>query len=221
MRRTEDALLERMIRKAESTPHPSPFDRKVFPFYEGPWFNTARAAVESLQNPAEIREFMRRYAEHTQKTYGLSPEEAGRTTREAVGYCTGYVDDEQANIWFRSVLDICHPVMGRKRPFVIDGELEAYYLIGRSEDDEVPQYVLRNLSHNLLGLEPTKPPIIRGKDNRSYFAIRVLPSTGFTATQGYLFLRGFVEGISTRMREEIGKECNIVCEVAMKDERRK
>src|SRR3989344_5258542 len=97
---TNDAsLLARIRREASATPHSSPFPAEENGWMAAPYADIGRRAVEALEESCEIVEFMNEYTLHIAKQYSIEADAAKRAASEVVGYCTGYVDDAQANRW--------------------------------------------------------------------------------------------------------------------------
>lgn len=214
MIKPKESILERVIKEVPNSPHPSPFPIQETPFFEGPWFDIGRRAVEILEDTNEIREFMDKYIQHIHTNCGLSLDEAEKSAKNVVGYCTGYVDDTQSNKWFDALPDINHPLMGRERPFKGGDNVEMYCIIGKSNDEEIKRYLTRALAEDLTKfgfqvLDEGNP--IQGRDNQDYFAFRIKPTnTSFLGDTGaYMFLAGYIQGVPYHMKEEIGKYCKL------------
>lgn len=210
---TKESVLERVIREAENSPHPSLYPKEEAIAYEGPWFDIGRRAVEILTEPKEIKDFMEKYVQHICDEHGLDTETAKKSARDVVGYCTGYVDDEQANRWLRALPSISHPIMGRERPF--KGGRGDFYIVGQSEDMDIRSFLKRRI------LEISGPvfevlnkgELVIGRDNPSYFAIglRLKPET-LDSTNAYMFLAGITGGLPLGMKDELGKTCKLSLE---------
>ena len=149
----KESILEKVLHEVPSSPHPSPFPKEELPFFEGPWFDIGRRAIEILEDINKIKDFMDQYILYIQDKYGLKRESAEQSAKDCVGYCTGYVDDKKANKWFDALSDISHPIMGRERPFKVGDNVGFYYVIGKSNDKEIREYLTRNLTVELSGLD--------------------------------------------------------------------
>ena len=210
----KESILEKVIKEVPNSPHPSPFPIKETPFFEGTWFDIGRRAVEILKDICEIKEFMDKYTQYIHTNYKLSLDEAEKSAKKVVGYCTGYVDDTQANKWFNALPDINHPITGRERPFKGGDNVEIYHIIGKSDDEEIKSYLTRALTEDITGLgfqvlDRSNP--IQGRDNQDYFAFRIKPknTNSLGNTGAYMFLMGYIQGIQSRMKGEIGKSCKL------------
>ena len=206
------SLLE-LILQEEPTEHPSPYPPKKVPFLEGTWWSIGRRAVEILQEPAAIQQFMSEYAMHIHEKYNLELPEAEKSAQRIVGYCTSYVDDERANQWFTALPAIRHPITGRQRPSRTGENVDLYYIVASSSDQEVQRYVHRKLTEIGFGFSmieqdqlPTDTP---------YFVVPISPPKKglLSGNEGYLFLSGFLHGFSSQMELEIGKSCQIKLEI--------
>lgn len=213
--KTKESILERVLREVPNSPHPSPFQVKdVLPSFDGPWFDVGRRAIQILEEKEEIKEFTERYVDYIHQKYKLSKEEAEKSAKEILGYCTGYVDDAQANKWFNALEDITHPVTGRERPFRGADKTDTYYIVGKSNDKQVRNYITKALSEELPKKAYKvldKNAAVQGRDNTEYFAIRIKPA--YPSMQTHMFLTGFMHGINSRMETEIGKTCKLSLEM--------
>ena len=196
--RSSISPLEKALLRASQTSHPSPVDKEILqtslPSIDGHWFDVGRAAVETLAATDEIIQFLQEYTTHISKDYGLSQENAARSAREIVGYCTGYVDDEQANRWFRALPDIRHPVTGRKRPFVL-GAVDAFYARIAVKNRQQGRRVVERLEDRLSQQFTTKE---EGAEEGAIF-VRIIPRGPLfqDAATAYLFLTGIAYGVAS------------------------
>ncbi len=216
--KTKESVLERVIKEVPNSPHPSPFQIKdIIPSFDGPWFDVGRRAIQIIEEKEEIKEFTKQYINHIHQEYKLSIDQAEKSAKEILGYCTGYVDDSQANKWFNTLEDITHPVTGRERPFKGANKTDTYYVVGKSNDEQVRKYITKALSEELPKKAYKvldKDATVQGRDNEEYFATRIKPL--YPSMQTHMFLTGFVYGLNLRMEEEIKKTCKLSIEIVKK-----
>jgi hypothetical protein len=204
---TLESLLQQMAREAKSTEHPSPVPMHKGPAYEGHWYGVGRRAVERLSGASDIATFMEEYSAHISSLTGASLAEARLAANRTVGYCTGYVDDEQANKWFEALPDISHPVMERERPFMEHAERDSMYLVFDTTDPEVIGYLGRRLRETLVNATITYAPTPDGKRG----TLQMSPTSGRWGSAGdtFMYLAGLSQGFPDAMEQEIGKTCKI------------
>lgn len=207
-----ESVLERVLNESEGIPNPTPFRKEQERFSEGTWFSIAWKAMESIKAPYEIVEFMGEYIAHIQKQEGCTVEEATGFANRAVGYCTGYAENDIANIWFEALPDISHPVMGRERPFLKGRDIGSFYFICRSSDPEIRDYVkevLMETNRAFFG----KIEYVEGSDWYFAFMFDVANRERWGKMGGdkaiYLFFTGLAEGMRGKMESDLGKSCEI------------
>ena len=213
MGNSAETVFDRIIREAKGSPHPTSLDIEKTVYFEGPWFHIGRRAIEILRRPEEIRDFMKRYVDYISKEYDLERKAAEETAINIIGYSTGYLDDDDANIWFDALPDISHPITGRERPFMEGHDVDAYFIVGRSRDEEIRDYLRIRLPRELSSIGfrfVDKHPIAR--EGSDYFAFRVRPSGNGEGSVIYLFLFGYIKGLEDSMKGDLKKSCRLVLE---------
>ncbi|MBI5066459.1 hypothetical protein HZA97_09580 [Candidatus Woesearchaeota archaeon] len=214
--KAKESVLERVIKETKNSKHPSPFQIKdIIPSFDGPWFDVGRRAIQILEEKEEIKEFTKKYIDYIHQNYKLSTEEAEKSAKEILGYCTGYVDDAQANKWFNALPDITHPITGRERPFRGADKTDLYYVVGKSNDEKVKKYITKAFAEELPESwykVLDKKTTVQGRDNKEYFAIRIKPLNN-NSMQTHMFLTGFMYGLTSRVEEELGKPCKLSLEM--------
>lgn len=113
-------------------------------------YRFARAAVDKLESPEEIRQFYRELVEVARKEGNYdSNEVAGKWVDSALGYCMGYEDSETQRLWFDTLHTISHPVYGRDPSMGITSEIIEYYIVPNTKDKRVVRKVFRDLKEKL------------------------------------------------------------------------
>lgn len=215
-------ILERVIKEVPNLDYHFMFLEEMNQFLASPYSKIGQRAVELLENSDEIKEFMKGYIDYISEEYKLDKKEAEHNAKAIVGYSTGFVSDEQANIWFNAIFDITHPVMGRERPFIRGKNAEAYYVIGESEDEEIRNFLKKSLCDALpkLGFNMLDKNNLRiGHDNPKYFSLGFYPLDDkiIGGEYSYLYLSGVIMGLNSFMNLEIGKSCKLCLEAVKKE----
>ena len=195
----------------------------AYSFFNDSWFSIGRRAVELLEDPVEIKEFMKQYINYVQKESGVSEnDKAEERVKEIIGYSTGYVDERKARIWFKTLPDIRHPIVGRERFFMHGKNVQSYYLICKDSDQEFKEYMQKALNQDFRKeglIAACEVRYIPNKDNCSYFAFQITPKTEGIfqkPSEIYTYLTGYIKGLSARIKEETGKSCELVLDILNK-----
>ena len=215
----QESLLERIIREVPKSRHPSPFPKENLPVFSGPYFDIGRRAVEMLEDPTDIKEFMQQYTAHIQKKYHVQDrKKAEANAKDVVGYCTGYVDDRKANLWFDALPDITHPVTGRKRPFHV--KADEFYVIATDISTKAIQYMKERFKELGSAYRVTQ---LEQKGDNAYIVFKLgLNDKVMIAcdpTMTYLFLKGFITGLTSIIQKDFGESCNLQLEMISKKEK--
>ncbi|MBT7367135.1 hypothetical protein HN814_02915, partial [Candidatus Woesearchaeota archaeon] len=134
-------LLETIIEDIPNTKSTVFFPPNLNPHVNENYFDIARRAVEVIESPGEIQQFVKEFVQHIQIKYSLDEKIAKQEMNKTIGYCTGYVDDDQANIWFYALPDIKHPITGRERPFNKAKNSQGYLLTIETGTEKIKKYV--------------------------------------------------------------------------------
>lgn len=219
---TNESILERVLKEIPNHPCKSMFIEEL-PLFEGDWFHVGRTAVEILEESDEIRAFMVSYVDYIQKERDLDERGvAEKNAKDIVGYCTGYVDNVQANRWFDALPDIRHPIMGRERPFLTK-EVDAFYIIATNITRKGIEYLngrLSEISHTgLVSSFDIESADGQNQDGTGYdedyatFKLTIRKDGLFNDYKSiYLVLNGFIMGVRSKMSEEIGESCKLYIE---------
>ena len=211
----KQSVLEKIVKQISNVPNPSPFDIPRLGCYQGSWFDLGRVAIQVLDDPEEIKEFLPEYINYIARESGESVEVSEQEARRHLGYCTGYVSDERANIWFKTLPDISHPIMGRQRPFKKGSVVGKYFLTVYTTEQEIKDYVQDFLSDMLNG-ESFDVRCVSNEIDKDYatFCITADTKTLFGEPQNaYLFLTGIMQGFAFRIEDEFGKKCPILLDM--------
>lgn len=73
----------------------------------------AYRALEILETPHEIKQFMEQYSSLISQNHGIPMDKARKRADYLVGYATTHVDEKRAYRWFMALPSISHPILGR------------------------------------------------------------------------------------------------------------
>jgi len=81
---------------------------------EEPKLNVLFAALKLLKDPQEIKQFYQEYIGFLGQSEDPEVRKNPKTTADSnIGYALGYLTQETANRWFKTLPDVSHPILGR------------------------------------------------------------------------------------------------------------